>query len=259
MPNDGGRPDPNHPSNLAVHDFGPGRAESLQLLESVAMRTRYRSGEEICAEEGEGALWYRLVAGVGRRYAVRPSGRRQIVGLLLPGDLFGFPSRGEHAFSVEAAVDPTVVACYPRRRIEQLADSDPRVARAMREMAFEAIARLEEQIFILGRTTALKKVGSFLSKVAERMSGGGEGRIVLPISRYDIADYLGLSVETVSRCLTGLKERGIIRLSGPRRVSIVDREALEAGCLTCGADWDALAGARSGADCFSGFAEARGA
>jgi CRP-like cAMP-binding protein len=160
---------------------------------------------------------------------VRPSGRRQIVGLLLPGDLFGFPSRGEYAFSVEAVVEGTLVACYPRRRLEALADTDPAIAREIREMAFESVSRLQEQVFILGRTTALKKVGSFLLKLSERLSDGIADRIVLPMSRYDIADYLGLSVETVSRCLTGLKERGIIKLTGPRRVTIVDREALEEG------------------------------
>jgi CRP-like cAMP-binding protein len=205
------------------------KGRSLDSLGSLAMLARYRSGQEICHEEGATESWYRILSGIARRYAVRPSGRRQIVGLLLPGDLFGFPSRGEFIFSVEAIVDGTVVACYPRRRLEGLADTDPAVAREVREMTFEAISRLQEQVFILGRTTALKKVGSFLLKLSERLSAGLADRIVLPMSRYDVADYLGLSVETVSRCLTGLKDRGIIKLTGPRRVTIVDRAALEEG------------------------------
>jgi CRP/FNR family nitrogen fixation transcriptional regulator len=198
-------------------------------LGALAATARYRNGQEICHQEGATESWYRVVSGIARRYAVRPSGRRQIVGLLLPGDLFGFPSRGEYAFSVEAVVEGTLVACYPRRRLEAQADTDPAVARQIREMAFDSVSRLQEQVFILGRTTALKKVGSFLLKLSERLSDGIADRIVLPMSRYDIADYLGLSVETVSRCLTGLKERGIIKLTGPRRVTIVDREALEEG------------------------------
>jgi len=206
-----------------------GNGRPLDNLGAVATSVRYRSGQEICHHEGATASWYRVLSGVARRYAVRPSGRRQIVGLLLPGDLFGFPSCGEVVFTVEAVVDGTIIAFYPRRRLEALADADPQIARGIREMAFESISRLQEQVFILGRTTALKKVGSFLLRLAERFSDGAASQVVLPISRYDIADYLGLSVETVSRCLTALKRRGVIKLAGPRRLSIVDREALQEG------------------------------
>lgn len=208
----------------------PARVASLDLLAPVATIKRCRSGEEICSQEGAVDFWYGIVSGLARRYTVRPSGRRQIVGLLLPGELFGFPVRDENsAFAVEAVIGGTIVACYPRPRLEALADSDPRVARLIRERAFEAIARLEEQVFILGRTTALKKVGSFLLKMEESFSAVAGDRLVLPMTRYDIADYLGLSVETVSRAMTDLKQRGAIHISGARCVTIVDRDALETG------------------------------
>jgi CRP-like cAMP-binding protein len=122
------------------------------------------------------------------------------------------------------------VAAYPRRRIETLADSDPKIAREIRQIAFAALSRLQTQLLILGRITALEKVGSFILEMAARLSDDGDAdHVALPFSRYDIADYLGVSVETVSRSLSDLKHRGAIKLSGTRRVSIMDRNVLEEG------------------------------
>ena len=98
----------------------------------------------------------------------------------------------------------------PRLRLEALAASDPRVAKELRDAAVEAMSRLHALILNLGRTTAEEKVGYFLLRMAERLSGGPADRMVLPMSREDIADYLALSVETVSRSLTQLKRRGVI-------------------------------------------------
>ena len=89
--------------------------------------------------------------------------------------------------------------------------------------------RLQSQLVIVGRTTAIEKVGAFLLDMSARVSSRSSDRVVLPISRYDMADYLGLSVETVSRSLTHLKQQGVIKLFGPRSVGIVDRAALECG------------------------------
>jgi CRP/FNR family nitrogen fixation transcriptional regulator len=217
------------PSSWLQHPPATCRRDPFEAVASLAVTTRWSRGQEICSQEGEAAYWYRVSSGMARRYAIRPSGRRQIVGLLLPGDFFGFPIPGG-SFAVEAVIEGTQLACYPRRRVELLADSDPSLAREIRGMSFRAIGQLQEQILILGRTTALKKVGSFLLTLAERLSGGRQaGRVVLPMSRYDTADYLGLSVETVCRSLTELKHRGIIKLSGTRRITILDPEALEGG------------------------------
>jgi CRP-like cAMP-binding protein len=147
--------------------------------------------------------------------------------LLLANDVFGFDSRGRHRFSAEAVVDGTVIARYPRARLESLASSDVRVARQLQEACTDAMARLQTQILTLGRTTAEAKVGGFLLNMAERLSADPTDAVLLPISREDIADYLALSVETVSRSLTQLNRRGVIRLLGTRRIKIVDREAIE--------------------------------
>jgi CRP/FNR family transcriptional regulator, nitrogen fixation regulation protein len=89
------------------------------------------------------------------------------------------------------------------------------------------VSRLQGQLLILGRTTATEKVGSFLLKMSERLSGHYSEKVVLPMSRYEIADYLAISVETVCRAMTNLSHRGVITFSGKRRVQIVDRSALE--------------------------------
>ena len=142
-------------------------------------------------------------------------------------DVFGFGTRGRHRFSVEAVVDGTVIARYPRARLESLASSDVRVAQQLQEAFTDAMARLETQILTLGRITAEAKVGCFLLSMAERLSADPTDAVTLPISREDIANYLALSIETVSRSLTQLKRRGVIRLLGTRRIKMVDREAIE--------------------------------
>jgi CRP/FNR family transcriptional regulator, nitrogen fixation regulation protein len=147
----------------------------------------------------------------------------------LPGDVFGFGIDGKHYFGAEAAGASTVIARYPCSRIEMRAASDSIMARELREMVRQETSRLQTLILILGGITAEEKVGAFLVNLADRLLGDTSAPVLLPVSRYDIADFLALSVETVSRALTSLKERGMISLMGPRRVSIVDREMLAGG------------------------------
>jgi CRP/FNR family nitrogen fixation transcriptional regulator len=144
-------------------------------------------------------------------------------------DIFGFSAGEEYDYTIEAVAEGTVVASYPRRRVEMLADADPLLGREIRQVAFLALARLQAQLLILGRITALEKVGSFILEMATRMSSERGNSVALPMSRYDIADYLAVSVETVSRSLTYLKQHGVIKFSGTRIVRIVDRDALEEG------------------------------
>lgn len=197
-----------------------------QALEALAIVSRYRRDEEIYPQQGGVECWYRVVSGAARRFSVCAEGRRQIVDLLLPGDFFGFGVRGTHAFAAEAIVADTVIARYPASRIETLATSNPHAAQDLSGIVLDAISRLHSLLLILGRTTAEQKVGSFLLHMRERVGNGDVDRLTLPLSRYDIADFLALSVETVSRSLTGLKERGVITLSGPRDIEIIDHAAL---------------------------------
>jgi len=201
----------------------------LDKLASIAVVRKCCRGQEICGQGEAAEYWYRVTSGTARRCVAHPDGRRQIVELLLPGDFFGFTTLNEYDSTVEAVAEDTIVASYPRRRVEMLAEVDPQLSREIRQVMFEALSRLQAQLMILGRITATEKVGSFLLTMAERLSDQSLDRVDLPISRYDIADYLGLSVETVCRSLTSLKKRGLIALSGPRSVRIIDRDALEEG------------------------------
>jgi CRP/FNR family nitrogen fixation transcriptional regulator len=205
------------------------RPHPLKSLDSLATITPFHRGQEICSEGKVNEYWYCVVSGAARRSEIRADGRRQILDLLLPGDFFGLCSHNEYDYSVEAVSEGTIVAGYPRKRIEALADSDPRLAREIRQVAFDALSRQQVQLLILGRVTALEKVGSFILFMASRLAGEQGDSVALPISRYDMADYLAVSVETVSRSLTDLRQRGVIRLAGTRTVKIVNRNALEDG------------------------------
>ncbi len=135
----------------------------------------------------------------------------------------------EYDYTVEVVAPGTVMAGYPRKRVEAQADSNPRLARELRQIAFEETSRLQQQLLILGRVTAQEKVGSFILAMTDRLSNGRRDCVTLPVSRYDIADYLAVSVETVSRALSELKHRGVIRFIGTRVIQIIDRGALEDG------------------------------
>ncbi len=171
--------------------------------------------------------WYRVVGGAARKTALSGDGHRHIVDFLFPGDFFGFGIYGHRAFGVEAIIPGTLVARYPRGNAERLADSDPQIARNIREATFESISRLQRRMITIGRSSALEKVSTFLLEMADRTHTLATHAVFLPMSRYDIADYLAMAVETVSRALTELRGRHTIAFRGVRRVRICDRSALE--------------------------------
>jgi CRP/FNR family nitrogen fixation transcriptional regulator len=144
---------------------------------------------------------------------------------MLPRDFF-FISDSKKEGTTEAIVEDTVLASYPGGRVEQLAERDPQFARELCEVAFQSLSRSQDQLLILGGITALEKVGSFLLSLDGRTSEV-KGQVELPVSRYDIADYLAVSVETVCRSITDLQQRGVITLAGKRTIKILNRGALE--------------------------------
>jgi len=201
----------------------------LQSLDAMATIVPCHRRQEICRQGHPANTWYCVLAGAALRCVIKSDGRRQVVDLLFPGDFFGLTACAEYDYTVEAAANCTIVAGYPSKRVEAHADSNPQLARELRQIALDGMVRLQEQLLILGRITAQEKVGSFILAIADRLSNGRSDRVTLPISRYDIADYLAVSVETVSRALSELKQRGLIRFAGIRIIQIVDREALEDG------------------------------
>jgi CRP/FNR family transcriptional regulator, nitrogen fixation regulation protein len=199
----------------------------LTRFDSTAVVKKGRRGQEISAHAtGAGYLFF-VVSGVARKFAIQPDGHRRIVDLLLPGDIVSLDSNREDDFFLEAAVNNTTIAEYTRRRMDELTASDTQLAREIHEMVLQCIHRLERQLLILGRITAREKVAGFLLEFAERLDSGKRDSITLPISRYDIADFIGISSETVCRCMTELTRRGAIALPKPREVKIVNRAVLE--------------------------------
>jgi CRP/FNR family nitrogen fixation transcriptional regulator len=210
-----------------IRDDTPSGARSLGPLERLAVVARYEAGESVYRCNDPIEHWYRVVRGAARKSALSGDGRRHIVDFMLPGDLFGFGLARSRHFCVEAIFPGTLIARYPRMSVERLADADPLIARNIRELAFETIVRLQGRMVILGRSKALERVSSFLLEMADRSRMSLNHAVFLPMSRYDIADYLGLAVETVSRALTELRRRHAIAFRSVRQVRICDRAALE--------------------------------
>jgi CRP-like cAMP-binding protein len=197
------------------------------VMESLGTLRRYGAGERIYRQDESADYWYRLVGGAARKCTQVLDGRRQIVDFFLPGDLFGF-----HAgdYSVECVVPNTTVVRYQRREMESLMEADPQLAREVREFAFESIDRMQSRIVLLGRSRAMERVCLFLLEMAYRAQIESLGTVSLPMSRYDIADYLAIAVETVSRSLTTLRSKRVIAFLDTRHFRILDRKALEAHC-----------------------------
>lgn len=198
---------------------------TLGPLQRIALMTKYRVGETIYFQRQRSDHWYRMVSGAARECSLTVEGRRQVVGFLLPGDMFGLSARAARGVAGEIIAD-SLVESYPRVQAEALAEADPLIARRMREIAFDAIDRMQARALLLGCDSALEKVCAFLLEMSARSDAALGSAISLPMSRYDIADYLGLAVETVSRTFTALRRRCIIELIGSRCVRVLDHELL---------------------------------
>ncbi len=173
--------------------------------------------------EGEPADYlYKLVSGTVRTYKVRSDGRRQIGAFYLPGDIFGLEMGDEHTFSAEAITDSKVLV-IKRSAVIGLAARDNDVARQLWTLTGCELQRTQDHILLLVKT-AQERVASFLLEMAARMPAGNA--VELPMSRQDIADYLGLTIETVSRTLTHLENAAAIELPSSRRIVLRNRTAL---------------------------------
>jgi CRP-like cAMP-binding protein len=199
-------------------------------MQSLGTLRTYDSDVTVYSQDEAADYWYLLVSGAARKCAQISDGRRQIVDFLLPGDLFGFDAGARRECSVECLARSTTMVRYQRPQMESLMEADPQLARQVREIAFSAIKRLQSRMILLGRSRALERVCGFLLEMAHRARIEAEGTVVLPMSRYDIADYLAIAVETVSRSLTTLRCERVISFRDTRHFRIVNRGALEARC-----------------------------
>ena len=177
---------------------------------------------EIYGENEPADYLYRVISGAVRTYKVLSDGRRQIGGFYLPGDIFGLECGEEHSFSAEA-ISECKVLVIKRSSLVSLAARDGEVARQLWTMTAGELQRAQDHIMLLIKT-AQERVAGFLLEMASRSVSTGE--IELPMSRQDIADYLGLTIETVSRTLTQLEKSAAIAVPTSRRIVLRNRAAL---------------------------------
>jgi CRP-like cAMP-binding protein len=182
----------------------------------------YSRNAEIFGENEPADYVYKVVAGAVRTYRVLADGRRQIGAFYLPGDVFGLETNDTHTFSAEAIGDSKILV-VKRGTLMALAARDNEVARELWSITGQELRRVHDHISVLIKTAKERVVG-FLLEMAERVPSGNH--IELPMTRQDIADYLGLTMETVSRTLADLQSGASIELASARRIVLRDRGAL---------------------------------
>lgn len=205
--------------------------DELRQLEQLGHRLQYRSNEAVFGQEEIVQSCYNVLEGVLRLYKLLPDGRRQIVGFALPGDFLGLSTDGRHGLSADT-VGPATVCRFARSSFWRFAEDKPKLLQRINEFVTRELADAQDQMVLLGRRSAEEKVAIFLIKWRERLAHVAPLAEVtpLPMSRQDIADYLGLTIETVSRTFTKLERDGVIEIvSGGIRLTDVKRaEALAA-------------------------------
>ena len=194
-------------------------AQSMQMMGAVMSFPR---NSEIFGENEPADYVYRVISGSVRTYKILSDGRRQVGGFYLPGDIFGLEFAEEHTFSAEAISDAKVVV-VKRSAITALAGRDLAIGRELFALTGSELRRVQDRVLLLVKS-AQERVASFLLEMAERASAGNT--VELPMSRQDIADYLGLTIETVSRTLTGLESAAAIEVPTSRRIVLRNRSAL---------------------------------
>jgi CRP/FNR family transcriptional regulator len=201
----------------------------LEEFRNLGWTLRLASGQVLFHEGDPATRVFTLTKGTLKLYKLLVDGRRQVTGFLHPGDFLGISIDDEHAFSAEALEDAQL-CWFPRSRFDDFVEDEVTMERELYRMAAHELAAAQQQFVLLGRKTATERLASFLlmlAKRAEMSNGVGAGMVRLPMSRSDIADYLGLTKETVSRVISALKRDRIIRLETLDVIKVLDRDRLE--------------------------------
>ncbi len=206
-------------------DPRPARPASAltSAFDKLGTRMSYGRNEEIYAQDDDADMLYQIVRGVVRTSRLTADGRRQVGDFYYAGDLFGLEPGPEHRFAAEALSDCEVAVV--RRSAVRAHAGDAELDRAILEATRLEMERLQEHVMLLGRKSARERVGSFLMSIAQRET---RDEVDLPMGRQDMADYLGLTIETVSRMLTQLQGESIVAFPSSRRFQVRRWTALEA-------------------------------
>jgi len=207
--------------------------DELTKLEEIKYYRNYEAGQPVIWAGDHMEFVASVVTGIASLSQTMEDGRTQMVGLLLPSDFIGRPGRDSAPFDVVAVSDLTI-CCFRKKPFEELMTTTPHIGARLLEMTLDELDSAREWMLVLGRKTAREKIASLLAIIARRDAALKRNvprdgmQFDLPLTREAMADYLGLTLETVSRQISALKKSGIIALDGKRRVVIPDLEVLMA-------------------------------
>jgi CRP-like cAMP-binding protein len=223
-------PAPQNPFGLAIAGIAgrnPGADADLRALQEVGQKVRVFANETIFNEGDEAEFCYKVVSGAVRLCKHMSDGRRQIADFLLAGDFFGFLQFEAYGFTAEA-VGEVVLMRYPQGQVERLRKSMPSMDSRMMTVLSQRLRDMQNHLVMLGRQTAKERVASILLQLGERSEAEEDVAFDVPMCRQDIADYLGLTVETVCRSLSELKRARLIGIPVPNQIVLKDIETLYA-------------------------------
>lgn len=210
-------------------------ADELEQLGAIKYYRSFQAGQPVIWSGDRMEFVASVVTGIATLTQTMEDGRRQMVGLLLPSDFVGRPGRASAAYDVTATTD-LVMCCFRKKPFEALMATTPHIAQRLLEMTLDELDAAREWMLLLGRKTAREKIASLLAIIARRnaslrLTADGAARFDLPLTREEMADYLGLTLETVSRQMSALKREGVIVLEGKRHVVVpnLDRLLQETG------------------------------
>ncbi|MCB2116013.1 MAG: Crp/Fnr family transcriptional regulator [Rhodobacteraceae bacterium] len=211
-------------------------ADELEALDAIKYYRSFEAGQTLLWAGDRMDFVASVVTGVATLTQVMEDGRTQTVGLLFPSDFVGRPGRDRAPYNVIATTD-VLMCCFRKKPFEDMMGRTPHIGQRLLEMTLDELDAAREWMLLLGRKTAREKIASLLAIVARRDAGlhlrAPQGKLVfdLPLTREAMADYLGLTLETVSRQISALKREGIIALEGKRHITVPDFDRLleEAG------------------------------
>ncbi|MDR9803434.1 Crp/Fnr family transcriptional regulator [Rhizobium hidalgonense] len=200
----------------------------LRELGRHSLRRKVDAGSQIVAQGAESSFYSNIMRGVVKLCKVMPDGRQQIVGLQFAPDFVGRPFVRESTLSAEAATDAEICV-FPRNLLDRMISETPELQRSLHDQALKELDAAREWMLTLGRRTAEEKVASLLHLIATHAEPqtATSTAFDLPLSRAEIADFLGLTIETVSRQLTRLRKGGVIRIENVRHIVVPDMDELE--------------------------------
>ena len=202
-------------------------AQELNRLCSIISTAKLPAGGTVISEGEPAVDLFNVVRGSVKLFKLLPNGRRQITGFLFAGDFLGIALNDIYAYNAEA-IEPLQLCRFPRRKLETLLGEMPKLERKLLGTTAHELAAAQDQMVLLGRKTAKERVASFLVSLLERAVKRGQSgtQLDIPMSRTDIADYLGLTTETVSRTITGLRRLKLIAAAARNRIDILDPDGL---------------------------------